>query len=66
MSYSIQDEFNRQLSLLPEDCRTLEAKNATFHELIGHDGHGYCHTYGRTVPRNAVYKDGAGPSRSTP
>ncbi|KAL7214974.1 hypothetical protein ACSBR1_027205 [Camellia fascicularis] len=60
------DEFNRQLSMLPEDCRTLEARNAIFHELVGHDGHGYCRTYGRTVPRRAVYKDGAGPSQSTP
>ena len=66
MSYSIQDEFNRQLSMLPEDGRTLEARNAIFHELIGHDGHGYCRTYGRIVPRRAVYKDGAGPSQSTP
>lgn len=66
MSYSIQDEFNRQLSMLPEDGRTLEARNAIFHELIGHDGHGYCRTYGRIVPRRVVYKDGAGPSQSTP
>ncbi|KAL7180914.1 hypothetical protein ACSBR1_039889 [Camellia fascicularis] len=61
-----EDEFNRQLSMLPEDGRTLEARNAIFHELIGHDGHGYCRTYGRIVPRRAVYKDGAGPSQSTP
>ncbi|GMP98826.1 hypothetical protein CsSME_00046561 [Camellia sinensis var. sinensis] len=60
------DEFNRQLSMLPEDGRTLEARNAIFHELIGHDGHGYCRTYGRIVPRRTVYKDGAGPSQSTP
>ncbi|XP_028123671.1 uncharacterized protein LOC114320806 [Camellia sinensis] len=52
--------------MLPEDCRTLEARNAIFHELIGHDNHGYCRTYGRTVPRRAVYKDGAGPSQSAP
>ncbi|KAF5931669.1 hypothetical protein HYC85_027840 [Camellia sinensis] len=62
----VKDEFNRQLSMLPEDGRTLEARNAIFHELIGHDGHGYCRTYGRIVPRRAVYKDGAGPSQSTP
>ena len=62
MSYSIQDEFNRQLSMLPEDGRTLEARNAIFHELIGHDRHGYCRTYERIVPRRVVYKDGAGPS----
>ncbi|THG22192.1 hypothetical protein TEA_002952 [Camellia sinensis var. sinensis] len=61
-----EDEFNRQLSMLHEDGRTLEARNAIFHELIGHDGHGYCRTYGRIVPRRAVYKDGAGPSQSTP
>ncbi|CAL5382546.1 unnamed protein product [Camellia sinensis] len=61
-----EDEFNRQLSMLPEDGRTLEARNAIFHELIGHDGHGYCRTYGRIVPRREVYKDGAGPSQSTP
>ncbi|THG22276.1 hypothetical protein TEA_017588 [Camellia sinensis var. sinensis] len=61
-----EDEFNRQLSMLSEDGRTLEAKNAIFHELIGHDGHGYCRTYGRIVPRRAVHKDGAGPSQSTP
>ncbi|KAF5931753.1 hypothetical protein HYC85_027924 [Camellia sinensis] len=60
------DEFNRQLSMLPEDGRTLEARNAIFHELIGHDRHGYCRTYGRIVPRRVVYKDGAGPSQSTP
>ncbi|KAF5933492.1 hypothetical protein HYC85_029663 [Camellia sinensis] len=66
MSYSIQDEFNRQLSMLPEDCRTLEARNAILHELIGHDGYGYCRTYRRTVPRRVVYKDGAGPSQLTP
>lgn len=60
------DEFNRQLSMLPEDGQTLEARNAIFHELIGHDGHGYCRTYGRIVPRRAVYKDSAGPSQSTP
>ncbi|XP_028106283.1 uncharacterized protein LOC114305410 [Camellia sinensis] len=60
------DEFNGQLSMLPEDCRTLEARNAIFHELIGHDNHGYCRTYGRTVPRRAVYKDGTGPSQSAP
>ncbi|GMP61219.1 hypothetical protein CsSME_00023762 [Camellia sinensis var. sinensis] len=41
--------FNCQLFMLPEDCRTLEARNAIFYELIGHDGHGYCHTYGRTT-----------------
>ena len=52
--------------MLPEDCRTLEARKAIFHEMKGHDGHGYCHTYGRIVPRRAVYKDGAGPSQSTP
>ncbi|GMP47408.1 hypothetical protein CsSME_00015158 [Camellia sinensis var. sinensis] len=61
-----EDEFNRQLSMLPEDGRTLEARNAIFHELIGHDRHGYCRTYGRIVPRRVVYKDGAGPSQSTP
>ncbi|KAL7187164.1 hypothetical protein ACSBR1_037268 [Camellia fascicularis] len=61
-----EDEFNRQLSMLPEDGRTLEARNAIFHELIGHDGHGYCRTYERIVPRRAVYKDGVGPSQSTP
>ncbi|THG17990.1 hypothetical protein TEA_011606 [Camellia sinensis var. sinensis] len=61
-----EDEFNRQLSMLPEDGQTLEARNAIFHELIGHDGHGYCRTYGRTVPWRAVYKDGARPSQSTP
>ncbi|THG14589.1 hypothetical protein TEA_001301 [Camellia sinensis var. sinensis] len=61
-----EDEFNRQLSMLPEDGRTLEARNAIFHELIGHDRHGYCRTYERIVPRRAVYKDGAGPSQSTP
>ncbi|CAL5353141.1 unnamed protein product [Camellia sinensis] len=66
ISYSIQDEFNCQLSMLHEDGRTLEARNAIFHELIGHDGHGYCRTYGRIVPRRAVYKAGAGPSQSTP
>ncbi|XP_028070254.1 uncharacterized protein LOC114272735 [Camellia sinensis] len=60
------DEFNRQLSMLPEDGQTLKARNAIFHELIGHDGHGYCRTYERIVPRRAVYKDGAGPSQSTP
>ncbi|KAF5931635.1 hypothetical protein HYC85_027806 [Camellia sinensis] len=27
-----EDEFNRQLSMLPENCRTLEARNAIFHE----------------------------------
>ncbi|KAL7222123.1 hypothetical protein ACSBR1_023935 [Camellia fascicularis] len=53
MSYSIQDEFDRQLSMLPEDSRTIEARNAIFHELIGHDGHGYCRTYGRIVARSA-------------
>ena len=66
ISYSIQDEFNGQLFMLPGDCRTLEARNDIFHELIGHDNHGYCRTYGRTVPRRAVYKDGAGPSQSAP
>ncbi|KAF5932625.1 hypothetical protein HYC85_028796 [Camellia sinensis] len=40
--------------MLPEDGRTLEARNAIFHELIGHDGHGYCRTYGRIVPQRAV------------
>ncbi|XP_028057553.1 uncharacterized protein LOC114261484 [Camellia sinensis] len=53
------DEFNRQLFMLPKDCRTLEARNAIFHESIGHGGHGYCRTYGRTVPQSAMYKDGA-------
>ena len=52
--------------MLPEDCRTLETRNAIIHELIGHDNHGYCRIYGRTVPRRAVYKDGAGPSQSAP
>ena len=66
MSYSIQDEFNRQLSMLPEDGRTLEARNAIFHELRGHDGHVYCRTNGRSVLRRAVYKDRTGPSQSTP
>ncbi|XP_028121634.1 uncharacterized protein LOC114318861 [Camellia sinensis] len=60
------DEFNRQLSMLPKDYQTLEAGNAIFHELIGHDRHGYCRTYGRTVPRRAVYKDRTGLSQSTP
>ncbi|THG14333.1 hypothetical protein TEA_021887 [Camellia sinensis var. sinensis] len=63
---NLTDEFNRQLSMLPEDGQTLKARNAIFHELIGHDGHGYCRTYERIVPRRAVYKDGAGPSQSTP
>ncbi|THF94665.1 hypothetical protein TEA_002879 [Camellia sinensis var. sinensis] len=31
---TLVDEFNRQLSMLPEDGRTLEARNAIFHELI--------------------------------
>ncbi|GMP35445.1 hypothetical protein CsSME_00007867 [Camellia sinensis var. sinensis] len=31
--------LNRQLFMLPEDFRTLEARNSIFHELIGHNGH---------------------------
>ncbi|XP_028065032.1 methanol O-anthraniloyltransferase-like [Camellia sinensis] len=52
--------------MLPEDGQTLDARNAIFHELIGHDGHGNCRTYRRIVPQRAVYKDGTGPSQSTP
>ncbi|THG08410.1 hypothetical protein TEA_015068 [Camellia sinensis var. sinensis] len=44
----------------------VPSQNAIFHELVGHDGHGYCRTYGRTVPQRVVYKDGIGPSQSKP
>lgn len=30
-------------------------KDAIFHDLVGKDGHGYCRTYGASVPRSLVY-----------
>ena len=52
----MQGEYNTLLAEEPEDQRNLTiVKDRIFHKLIGEDGHGYCRTYGTTVPRSLVY-----------
>ncbi|XP_028055616.1 uncharacterized protein LOC114259788 isoform X3 [Camellia sinensis] len=59
------DEFERQLSMLPEDYRTTEdARDSVFHDVVGEDGHGYCRTYGKDVPWSMVYGDKSKSSQS--
>ncbi|KAL6176539.1 hypothetical protein ACLB2K_053172 [Fragaria x ananassa] len=50
-------EYNRKLLLVRpvEDQKLTAIKDRVFHDVIGEDGHGYCRTYGSTVPRNLVY-----------
>ncbi|CAN1125181.1 hypothetical protein LINPERPRIM_LOCUS31535 [Linum perenne] len=44
------------LSKEPEDQRKLIAvRDRIFHIVMGDDGHGYCRTYGSSVPRHLVY-----------
>ncbi|KAL6184927.1 hypothetical protein ACLB2K_041062 [Fragaria x ananassa] len=51
------NEYNRKLLLVRpvEDQKLTAVKDRVFHDVIGEDGHGYCRTYGSTVPRNLVY-----------
>ncbi|KAL6225623.1 hypothetical protein ACLB2K_004472 [Fragaria x ananassa] len=51
------NEYNRKLLLVRpvEDQKLTVVKDHVFHDVIGEDGHGYCRTYGSTVPRNLVY-----------
>ncbi|KAL6194344.1 hypothetical protein ACLB2K_035428 [Fragaria x ananassa] len=48
------NEYNRKLLLVRpvEDQKLTAIKDRVFHDVIGEDGHGYCRTYGSTVPRN--------------
>lgn len=49
-------DYQEALDKEPEDQRQLTSvKDRIFHELIGQDGHGYCRTYGSSVPRSLVY-----------
>ncbi|KAL6141937.1 hypothetical protein ACLB2K_060223 [Fragaria x ananassa] len=50
-------EYNRKLLLVRpvEDQKLTAIKDRVFHDVIGEDGHGYCRTYGSTVPHNLVY-----------
>ncbi|KAL6178688.1 hypothetical protein ACLB2K_050206 [Fragaria x ananassa] len=38
-----------------EDQKLTAVKDRVFHDVIGNDGYGYCHTYGSTIPRNLAY-----------
>lgn len=62
--FPIQAEYNRQVELLSEDERTIEARDQIFHSIVGKDNHGYCRTYGGGVPRSSVYKKNPGPSQT--
>ncbi|KAI8569421.1 hypothetical protein RHMOL_Rhmol02G0277800 [Rhododendron molle] len=57
-------EYNRQVELLSEDERTIEARDRIFHSIVGKDNHGYCRTYGGGVPHSSVYKKDSGPSQT--
>ena len=49
-------DYQEALDKEPEDQRHLTSvKDRIFHHLIGNDGHGYCRTYGSSVPRSLVY-----------
>ncbi|KAF7142596.1 hypothetical protein RHSIM_Rhsim05G0112900 [Rhododendron simsii] len=60
----IMAEYNRQVELLSEDERTIEARDRIFHSIVGKDNHGYCRTYGGGVPWSSVYKKDSGPSQT--
>ncbi|KAF7132692.1 hypothetical protein RHSIM_Rhsim09G0115800 [Rhododendron simsii] len=60
----IMTEYNRQVELLSEDERTIEARDRIFHSIVGKDNHGYCRTYGGGVPWSSVYKKNSGPSQT--
>ncbi|KAL6228465.1 hypothetical protein ACLB2K_002415 [Fragaria x ananassa] len=51
------NEYNMKLLLVRpvEDQKLTAVKDRVFHDVIGEDGHGYCRTYGSTVPRNLEY-----------
>ncbi|XP_040364320.1 uncharacterized protein LOC121049926 [Rosa chinensis] len=60
------EEYDKKLLMEPEDQLELRAvKDRIFHELLGEDGHGYCRTYGSTVPRSLVYPQESMPSHNT-
>ncbi|XP_062028834.1 uncharacterized protein LOC133744808 [Rosa rugosa] len=62
----VTEEYDKKLLMEPEDQRELRAvKDRIFHELLGEDGHGYCRTYGSTVPRSLVYPQESMPSHNT-
>ena len=49
-------DYQEALDKAPQDQRQLTSvKDRIFHELVGQDGHGYCRTYGSSVPRSVVY-----------
>ncbi|CAK9162781.1 unnamed protein product, partial [Ilex paraguariensis] len=49
-------KFDAQLSQYDESDRTPALRDQIFHKLFGEDGHGYCKTYGTSVPRSLVYQ----------
>ena len=63
--FNLHDDFERQLSMLPEDYRTTEdARDNVFHNMVSEYTHGYCRTYGKDVPWSTVYGDASKSSQS--
>ncbi|CAL5353229.1 unnamed protein product [Camellia sinensis] len=61
---AIVEEYNAHLWKVPKEQHMIEYCDGFYHKILGNDGHGYCKTYGRGVPWNAVYARGSGPSQS--
>ncbi|CAN1159392.1 hypothetical protein LINPERHAP1_LOCUS9177, partial [Linum perenne] len=57
--------FENHLLNEPEDQRSLAVvRDKIFHEIMGKDGHGYCRTFGSSVPRSLVYLKSSSSSSS--
>ncbi|CAN1315941.1 hypothetical protein LINPERPRIM_LOCUS29891 [Linum perenne] len=52
----VEEEFENYLLNEPENHRGLAVvKDRIFHHIMGKDRHGYCHTFGSSMPRSLVY-----------